>query len=69
MGVRVAASAAACSWATSRKPPVPQAGSTTVSLGLGVDDVDDRLRSGRAGVKYWPAPEPLSDAPLESSSS
>ena len=56
------------SCAASRKPPVPQAGSTTVSAGPGWMQSTIAEISAR-GVKYWPAPDLMSSAPLASSSS
>ena len=41
--------------AASRNPPVPQAGSQTVSSGPGRTQSTMALISSR-GVKYWPAP-------------
>ena len=45
-----------CSIAESRNPPVPQAGSTTVSSGVGRIASTMAWISGR-GVKYCPAPD------------
>jgi hypothetical protein len=67
-GVIDSAPCAAYSWATRRKPPVPQAGSTTVSSTVGWMTSTIAWMRAR-GVKYWPAPDPLSEAPLLSRSS
>ena len=49
------------SWAASRKPPVPQAGSQIVIPGSGRITSTIARISGR-GVKYWPAPDFTSSA-------
>jgi hypothetical protein len=54
--------------AANRKPPVPRAGSTTLSPGSGRTQSTMASMSDR-GVKYCPAPDLMSSAPFASSSS